>query len=713
MADGSVTYELKIDDKGATSAVEKFKNQSEKAGDTGQKSFFNMDAAALKLKASIVAATAALAKFMADAVETGMNFDKSISQVAATMRKSVGDETIQNLREQALELGRTTQFSAQQAADGVNILAQAGLNEQQIIAALPEVLNLAAAGNLDLATSANYVTGAFMGFGDVAENAQYYTDLLAVGASSCKTDVNQLGAALSTASSTASAYNQTAEGTTLALMRLAQQNVTGAEAATAMNRAMMDLYTPTSSAKKQLDALGVSVYDAEGNARDFNTVVDELNDALSGMSDEEKLAAENAIFSTFGLQAFNKMTASSTDTVDGFKAALQGASGAAGEMAETQLDNLAGDITMLQSAFEGLQIQVSDLLVPTLRMLGEIASQVIGGISSFIEEHNEVLTNLANLVGGVLRGAVMLVAGAFDVLLNVLGVVLEIISPLIEALSTFVDIAIRLFQDNLTDALEAFGDFMSNVPEFLSNLFEDILLGVSVFCKAFGEWAVNAAKGFVDNVTKIMTELPGKVGEFLASVILKVAQFVSDMISGAVKAASEFMSNLKSGLENGFNAVVTFVTSIPQKILDALGNLGSLLWNAGSQIISGFFDGIRQKFEDVKNFVSGIGDWIASHKGPEQYDKTLLIKQGGWIMESLATGLENGRSEVLDALKGITADISGYTIDANLQPSASSGVFNNTTIVNINGLTSSSPSVLEAAGNLVSAVQLDLRMGVA
>ena len=226
----------------------------------------------------------------------GMSFESAVSQIAATMGKSVGDDEIKGLAEKAKELGATTQFSASQAAEGFNILAMAGLDAEQQTAAIGDVLNLAAAGSLSLSQAASYTAGAVKGFKDEMDNADYYTNLMAKGATLANTDVNNLGAALSGAAATANSYGQSADGVTLALLRLAQQGITGSEAATSMNRAMADLYTPSDAAKKALSGL-VAVYDSgTGEARDFNTIVDELNEKLSAMTDEQANALKKTIF---------------------------------------------------------------------------------------------------------------------------------------------------------------------------------------------------------------------------------------------------------------------------------------------------------------------------------------------------------------------------------------------------------------------------------
>lgn len=318
--------------------------------------------------------------FAKNAVEAGKAFDKAMSQVAATMGVPV--RQIKELRDFAKEMGSTTAFSAVQAAEGLNVLAMAGLSAKEQMAALPEVLNLAAAGNLSLESSAAYVTGTIKGFKDEMSNAQQYTDLIAKGATLANTSVTGLGDALSRSAATANGYKQSADSVTLSLLRLAEQNLEGEAASTALNRAMADLYTPTAAAKQVLEELGFSAYTEAGAARDFNEVVDALNQSLAGMTDAQRNANLAAIFTTQGLNAFNKMISASPEKLDAFRAGLDSAFGSSAQQAETQLDNLAGDMTLLDSAMEGLKIKISEGLEPTLRTLAQAATTVVSALSA-------------------------------------------------------------------------------------------------------------------------------------------------------------------------------------------------------------------------------------------------------------------------------------------------------------------------------------------
>lgn len=353
------------------------------------------------------------------AIGVGASFEAATSQIAATMGKQKSE--IQNIIDEAKRLGAETAFSASQAAEGFNILAQSGLNASEQIATMENVLNLAAAGSLNLESAASYVTGAVKGFNDEMANSGYYADLMAKGASLANTDVNLFGVAMSDAAASMNSYNQSAEETALALLRLAEQNVTGAEAATALNRAMMDLYTPTAKAGQKLDELGVSAYDlTTGAARPLSDVLADLEQAMAGMDDQTKNATKNIIFSTFGLQAFNKMTVSSTEKVDELRKGLQEAGGAAAQMAETQLDNLQGRLTIMGSAAEALGIAFYEVFEKELSRGVQAGTNALTRMQKAVTSGGlgESLHGLAESVGNLMEGMISLAERALPVLID-------------------------------------------------------------------------------------------------------------------------------------------------------------------------------------------------------------------------------------------------------------------------------------------------------
>ena len=288
---------------------------------------------------------------------------------------------------------------------------------------------------------------------------------------------------------------------------------------------------------------------------------------------------------------------------------------------------------------------------------------------------------------------------------NMLPAIGKLIRSFIETLPGMMNMIMEIVMNLLDGIIDNLPTLITSMVECITNLVKVIINRAPDILAAGVKLIISLGMGLIQAIPQLVANIP--------TIILSLFDALVNGVPQIVEAGVRLIMGLQEGEEMTVGNVLDFVASIPGRILAALGDMGSLLWNAGSQIIDGLLSGITSAFSGVQSFVGGIGDWIVNHKGPEQYDKKLLVKPGRWIMESLGTGLRSGLPDVLDELNDITSEIQGYSVNANLQQSASSGVFNTTTIVNINGISSSSPSVLEAASSLVSAVQLDLRMGVA
>lgn len=522
-----------------------------------------------------------------EAIQVGMNFETATSQLAATM--GVSKSEITELIETAKDLGASTSFSATEAAEGLNILAMSGLSAEEQMASIGDVLNLAAAGSLSLADAASYTTGTIKGFGDSMDNAQYYTDLIAKGATLANTNVSDLGLALSSAAATAGNYGQSADSTALSLLRLAEQNVTGAEAATALNRAMMDLYTPTDAAKSALEELGVSAYDSAGNARDFNNVVDELSASMAGMSEEEANATKNAIFTTYGLQAFNKMTVSSTEKVKDFKEGLASASdgiGSAAQQAETMLDNLEGQLTIMGSAAEGLGIAIYESFSGSLTNLVEAGTEALGALT---EGFNE-----AGAVG-------MAAAGA--------GLVYNLIVGFVEQIPQLLATGQEALQSFLDEITAALPDVLSKGVELLGNLANGILEAIPQIITAAG----NVLSSFIDFVVANLPTIMAAGVNLLISLVQGIINTLPQIISSASSVVVQFANTVISNLPQILSAGISLIGKLAAGIIQAVPSLISQIPSIISQIRNSF---TSINWGDIGlNIIRGIASGIAGAAG--------------------------------------------------------------------------------------------------
>lgn len=561
---------------------------------------------------AITAASGAIVAFGKSAVDSGKEFDSAVSQIAATCGKTVDE--ISALRDKALELGAATSYSATQVADAENIMMMAGLTEKETLSSVADVLNLAAAGSLDMANAASYVTGAVKGFNDEFSNTQYYTDLMAKGATLAATDVDNLGAAFSRSSSTAASYNQTAEDTMVAILRLAEQNVVGEAAATAYSRAMTDLYTPTDSAKAALDKLGISMYDSNGNAREFNTVVDELNGKLSTMSQEQANAYKSTIFTSQGLRAFNMMTVSSTEKVQSFRDGLASASdgiGSAAQQAETMLDNLQGDITIFGSAVEGLQIGVSDSINGLMRECVQFGTEQIGILTEAVKKNG--LEGLAGAVGEVLANVITKIGEYLPKLIN-LGV--QVVKSFLTGLSDHTDEISKILVDLAETLVNGISDIL---PQLIQTAF-DIVVAIA---NALAEKLPTLIPTIVQGILKIVQTIIDNLPTFL-NAVLEVIKAISKGILDALPIILQSLPSIIRGIVNFvvgaipqiLNAIIEITKAILDYLPEIINSIVSVLVQNIPVIIQGIItiiNGIVQALPElIRAIVEALPDIITS-----------------------------------------------------------------------------------------------------
>jgi TP901 family phage tail tape measure protein len=549
-------------------------------------------------KTAMAAGSAAAVAFTKTSIDSGMNFDTAMSQVAATMGTTV--DKIGNVEAKAEEMGRTTKYTATEAAEGMNILAQAGLSADEQIRGIGTVLNLASAGAMSLEESASYTAGAVKGFGDSMGNASYYADLMAKGATLANTNVRGLGEAFSGSAATAKNYGQAADSVTLSLLRLAEQNVTGSEASTALNRAMADLYTPTDDASKALDQLKVSAYKTNGEAKDFNDLVDELNGSLQGMTAEQKNNALATIFTTQGLQAFNKMTASSDATVQKFWKGIQDSSGSAAQQAATQLDNLKGDITLLSSATEGLELGFYNTFSGAIRgAIKGVTSEVSGlaeamesgGISGALSKLAQDAINFSGQLPGLTKIGGDLINGLISSVTQNSGSITTAVSQLLNNLASTISTGLNVFTSVGVNLLTAIASGMTQgIPTFLGQALP-MLAQFTESLRSNAGKLINAGLTLIQNIAQgLINSIPVLIA-YVPTIITNLAGIINDNAPKILATGVTIITNLAIGL---VRAIPLLIANLPKIITAIVSVFTAFNWfSLGKNIVTGIIKGVK------------------------------------------------------------------------------------------------------------------------
>ena len=636
MADGTVVIDTDLDSSGIESKIGKL-------GSVASKGLGAVTAA-------VGAVSTALVGVGGVAVKVGMGFESSMSQVAATMGITVdeianGSEAFELLEKAAKNAGATTQFSASQSAEALNYLALAGYEAKDAASALPTVLNLAAAGGLELAYASDLVTDSMSALGLEMGDLEGFTDKLAKTSQKSNTSVAQLGEAILTVGGTAKAL---AGGTTelnAVLGILADNSIKGSEGGTALRNIILSLSAPTDTAAKKMKELGLEAFDAEGNMRPLNDTFNDLNDILSSMTQEEQTQVLNELFNKTDLRSVNALLANSGDRFNELSGYIDSAEGAASNMAETMNDNLKGKLTILGSSLEGLGIQIYESLDVGLKGAVESAIDSVGRLSEAFE--NNGFDGLIDEAGKILSDFMVKIAEyAPQVVNTAIQLIQSFISSIQQNLPTIVQSAIQIAESLIHGILQM-------LPQILQ-------MGIDII--------VELAKGLAQTLP---TLVPVAI-----DAIITLAETLIDNLDTLVDAGIELIFALVDGLITALPTLIEKVPEIINKFWEAFDRNLFKIVQAGMELIvklgKGIIDNIPVIIANAGEIVNAIWNTI-SHIN--------LLKLGGNLMTNLGNGIKNmvgsiksRAGNIADTIKNTIANTNVAQVGKDLMTKLSSGI---------------------------------------
>lgn len=359
----------------------------------------------------LAAASAVAATPLVLSSATFATFEQSMARVRALTNASETD--FQRLAGEAKRLGESTVFSASQAADAMGFFALAGFDVEQILRAIGPTLNLAAAGQLEIAQAADIAAKIMAGMGIEADRLGESVDVLTKAMTTANTDLLQLGDAMKFVGPIAKSAGIAFEEIVAAIQLLSNAGIQGEMAGTSLRGAILSLTSPSREAADTLKELGVSVLDAQGNVRPLADIIDDLNRAMEGMGSGQRLEVLGTIFPARQAAGMAELLSQGADRLREYRGALEDAGGTASRIAGVQLNTLRGQVTILRSALEGLGIAVGESLVGPLRVATHFITRASGAIAQWVRENRSVV---------VIAAASILVIGGVGVVLVGLGI---------------------------------------------------------------------------------------------------------------------------------------------------------------------------------------------------------------------------------------------------------------------------------------------------
>ncbi|NLH06969.1 MAG: phage tail tape measure protein, partial [Chloroflexi bacterium] len=375
----------------------------EAVGGTLQRVGGGMQSAGAKIALGI----APLVAFGAQGIKTATQFDSAMAEISA--RTGLVGEDLAAIEQYALDMGAATVFSAQESADAFLQLLTSGQSVEEAIATLPFVLDAAAASGADLGQTADLLTDIMAAYGLGVEHAEAVTNALAQAAGASSADINSLGQGFANVGPIASAYGLSVEQTAAVLAILSENGIKGAEAGTALKSMLLNMTRPTAEVAAAWEELGVSFYDAEGNARDIGLVIGELDAALDGLPIEEQNRLMYELAGSYGIVALQALRGeiSIEEMME-----MMNEQATAAEVAEARMDTFAGAMDELGGAVETLMIKAfRPFMNNTLKPLAREVAGMVNRVADWAAAHPRLITAVGLLVGGLAALSTVLIVG--------------------------------------------------------------------------------------------------------------------------------------------------------------------------------------------------------------------------------------------------------------------------------------------------------------
>jgi TP901 family phage tail tape measure protein len=489
------------------------------------------------------------------------------------------------------------------------------------------------------------VTDAMSALGMETSEADTMVDQMAKTASKTNTSVSQLGEGILSIGATAKSIKGGTAELNTALGILANNGIKGAEGGTHLRNVILSLQSPTDTAAACMEQLGLEVYDSEGNMRSLNDILGDLNSSMDSMTSAEKNNIISTIFNKTDLASVNSLLANTGETWDSLQQSITESGGAAQQMADTQLDNLSGQITILKSALEGLAISFGEVLMPAIRSAVEKVQAFVDKLNGMSDAQRETIIKIAAFVA------------ALGPLLIILGKTISTVGSAMKGFSTMTKAVAKLGVKiaGSSGSISGLGSALSAVAAPVLAVVAVIAVLVAAFKHL---WDTN--EEFRDTVTAIWDGIKSKFEAFASGITerLNALGFDFESIVDALKAVWDGFCNLLAPV---FEAAFSVISTVLGTVLDVITGLldvfiglftgnWSQMWTGIKEIFSGIWDGITGILSAALNLLKGIADTVLGWFGTSWEAVWGSVKS---FFENVWNGITSFFSTVWEAIKSV------------------------------------------------------------
>ena len=599
-----------------------------------------------QLTGTIGAIAAVGTAIYAGPVKKAAEFQEQMSGVKAISGATT--EEIAQLSNKAKEMGASTKFTATEAGQAMEYMAMAGWKTEDMLGGIEGIMNLAAASGEDLASVSDIVTDALTAFGLSASDAGHFSDVLAQASSNANTNVSMMGSTFQKVAPVAGALGYSVEDMSLGIGLMANASIKAEVAGTSLKTALANMAKPTDAQAAAMEKYGISLTNADGSMKSFGDVVKNLRSSLGGLSESEQVAAATTIF---GKESFAGMLAivnASEADFNKLTDAVYNCDGAAKQMAETKLDNLNGSITLAQSALDALQVELGELLLPTLTEGIKKFTEIVNAVTDFVRENPQAVKTIAKVavaLAGLKVGGLAAKLGFLEVQGGVFKIQRAFAKLQGLGMNTYLRSLTGGFLNfkNIGSGILGYFTSVKNAAGGVSSALGGVLSNSTLFTKigsvfsGIGGTAMGAGSKLLNLFLSPFTRMGGKLGGILSGVGTVIANSPLGKVGNLIGA--------------GFGKITKFIAPVGNAIKTMLGPLGNL-----ASSIFGPLGGVVGKILPIVGVITTIITVIQLVKNHLQEIRAFIEKTFGSEALAIFDKIVAVITSVGDAIKNIFSD---------------------------------------------------------
>ncbi|WP_139008855.1 phage tail tape measure protein [Lactococcus lactis] len=515
------------------------------------------------------------------AAKIGGDFESQMSRVKAI--SGATGSSFDELRQQAIDLGAKTAFSAKESAAGMENLASAGFDSKEIMKAMPGLLDLAAVSGGDVALASENAATALRGFNIDAGQSGHVADVFARAAADTNAEVGDMGEAMKYIAPVASSMGLSLEETAATIGIMSDAGIKGSQAGTTLRGALSRIAKPTDEMKSKMDELGLSFYDSEGKMKPLKDQVGMLKNAFKGLTPEQK---QNALVTLYGQESLSGMMAlidKGPDKLGKLTDSLKNSDGAADKMAKTMQDNMNSSLEQMMGAFESAAIVVQKVLAPAVR---KVADAVSGLVDKFVSAP-EPVQRMIVIVG--------LIVAAIGPLLVVFGQAVVILQR--------VKVGFLALRSGLALIGSSFTAISLPVLGIIAAIAAVIAIGILVYknwdkISKFGKEVWANVKKFASDAAEAIKEKWGDITQWFSNTWNNLKNGAKGLWDGTIQGAKDAVDSVK----NAWNGIKEWFANLWKGTTSSLASA----WNSVTTTLAPFVETIKSIFQPILEFFSGL-----------------------------------------------------------------------------------------------------------